>query len=129
MLPMSPSPVSGRDRGAVAIMVAVALPLLAAFVALAVDVGHAYLVRNQLQNAADAAAMAGARALDGTPIGNAAARLSAMDFAARHNADGRSVQIDLNLGNAPGGDTVLGRWHLEGKPPWFEVIASPDLHA
>jgi len=46
-------------RGAVAVYVAILLIVFIGFVALAVDIGYVMVVRNQLQNAADAAALAG----------------------------------------------------------------------
>jgi Flp pilus assembly protein TadG len=49
---------------AVALTVALLLPILIGFVGLAVDFGHAWEVRCQLHYAADAAAMAGVRDLD-----------------------------------------------------------------
>jgi len=52
-----------NDRGAVAAMVAVFLMVLLAFGAAALDVGHALVARNELQNVSDAAALAGTRAL------------------------------------------------------------------
>src|SRR5688572_17468165 len=51
------------QQGVVAVMVAVVLIVLLAMAAMALDVGHALVARNQLQNASDAAALAGARAL------------------------------------------------------------------
>ena len=51
------------QRGAVAVTVAIMLLALLGITALALDVGHALVARNQLQNASDAAALAGARAL------------------------------------------------------------------
>ncbi|MDE1942830.1 MAG: hypothetical protein KGI47_06770 [Betaproteobacteria bacterium] len=48
------------QRGAVALIVAGVLVGLLAVVALAVDIGHLLVVRNQAQNAADAAALRGA---------------------------------------------------------------------
>ncbi|MDE2341918.1 MAG: hypothetical protein KGL63_00770 [Betaproteobacteria bacterium] len=48
------------QRGAVALIVAAALVGLLAIVALAVDIGHLLVVRNQAQNAVDAAALRGA---------------------------------------------------------------------
>ena len=49
-----------KQRGAVALIVAASLVALLSIVALAVDVGHVMIVRNQAQNAADAAALHGA---------------------------------------------------------------------
>lgn len=49
-----------KQRGAVAIVAAASLVALLSIVALAVDMGHVMIVRNQVQNAADAAALHGA---------------------------------------------------------------------
>ncbi len=48
-----------HQRGAIAVLVAVTLAMLLGFTALAIDVGYLFVVRNELQNAADAAALAG----------------------------------------------------------------------
>ena len=55
-------PLRGK-RGVVAVYVAIILVVLIGFVALAVDVGYMMVVRNQLQNAADASALAATRQL------------------------------------------------------------------
>ena len=47
-----------RQRGAVAILVAVAMIVLLGFIGLAVDGGHLYLTKTELQNSADACALA-----------------------------------------------------------------------
>src|SRR5260221_14560547 len=52
--------------GQALVLVAIALVALIGFAALAIDVGHAYAQRRQLQNAADAAALAGARLVCGS---------------------------------------------------------------
>ncbi len=52
-----------RERGSVLIFVAVSLAACLAFAVLAIDVGAIFVTRVQLQNAADAAALAGASAL------------------------------------------------------------------
>ena len=52
-----------NQQGAVAVTVAIVLMVLLGMTALALDMGHALVARNQLQNASDAAALAGARAL------------------------------------------------------------------
>lgn len=72
-----------RQRGAVAIMVAVSMIVLLAAVGLALDAGLAYLVKARLNAAVDSAALAGARAVT---AGNnqaeqtASARTAAQDF-------------------------------------------------
>src|SRR5947209_19738598 len=59
-----------RRRGAVLALVAVGLIGLITMVALAIDIGMVAVARNQCQNAADAAAMAGARTLSGDSDNN-----------------------------------------------------------
>ena len=49
-----------NHRGATAVIVAICLTMLVGFAALAVDVGYLYATRNELQNTADAGALAGA---------------------------------------------------------------------
>jgi Putative Flp pilus-assembly TadE/G-like len=51
------------QRGSTIVFVVLVLPVLLAFAALAIDMGRAFVVKNELQNAADAAALAGASAL------------------------------------------------------------------
>lgn len=52
-----------RQKGAVLVLSALAIPMLFATTGLAIDLGSAYLWHTSLQNAADAAALAGANAL------------------------------------------------------------------
>src|SRR5690348_14198008 len=52
-----------RQRGTAALVFMLMLTFVFAAGAFALDVGHALVVRNELQNAADAGALAGARAL------------------------------------------------------------------
>jgi hypothetical protein len=49
--------------GAIAVVIALLLPVLFGFAGLAVDIGHIYAVDSQLKNAADAGALSGAKAL------------------------------------------------------------------
>ena len=57
-----------KERGAVAIMVALALVALIGFVGLALDLGKLYVVKSELQNSADSCALAAARELTGATI-------------------------------------------------------------
>src|SRR6478736_322776 len=59
-----------RRDGAVLPLVTVCLVGLVGFVALAIDVGMMAVARTQAQSAADVAALAGARALDGKSANN-----------------------------------------------------------
>lgn len=61
----TPVPARGqRQRGAVAIMLGLSIFVLFGFMALVIDLGRTYVVRTELQNAADAAALAGAKDLN-----------------------------------------------------------------
>ena len=87
------------------------LPIIVAFFALAIDIGYYYVVRNELQNAADAAALAGAENLVRNIID-----LTSPDFnTARTKA--LSV-IPLNQANNNAlidGQIVNGYWDVTGK--------------
>ncbi len=77
--------VGGRgERGAIAIVFAILCSLLFAFAALVVDLGNARDVRRQAQNAADAAALAGANAIynsSDVASGKAAAGAAVQNYA------------------------------------------------
>lgn len=53
-------PVFNNQRGGVAVIVAITLGVLLSFLALAIDVGYMFTTKNELQNAADSAALAAA---------------------------------------------------------------------
>ena len=83
-----------------------------AIVSLAVDVGHARLVKNQLQNAADAAArFAGA----GMQTGISTARSNAVIAAGNNTADGTPVILDPNI------DVEFGTWDRSART--FTVLS------
>lgn len=62
-------PVRQLQRGAVMIVFGASIFILFGFMALVIDLGRTYVVRTELQNAADAAALAGAKQLDQTAAG------------------------------------------------------------
>src|SRR5262245_23821807 len=68
-MPMRRTFGAGRRAGAVLPLVTVCLVGLIAFVALAIGIGMMAVARTQAQSAADVAALAGARTLDGS-VGN-----------------------------------------------------------
>lgn len=100
-----------NNKGVVVVYVAIGIIVLIGFVGLAVDLGYMYVVKGQLQNAADAAALAGAAKLDGTTSTiQTDARTEAVSFALKNKAAGQDVTIDPNAGNAVTGDVVVGNW-------------------
>jgi len=96
-----------RVRGVVLVWVAVFLLLLVLILGLALDTAKVFLVSHQLQNAADAAALAGVRVIKEDPNN---ARLIAIDIAKLNFADGNSVLLGFNWDNLPEGDIVAGRY-------------------
>lgn len=91
-----------RQSGAVAIIVALSLPVLVGFAGLALDLGHLYVEKTELQNATDACALAASRELTCDPAaGPCAASFllnaenSGLTVAARNNVDfqGNAVAI------------------------------------
>lgn len=92
------------ERGQSIILVALALIVLLGLVALSLDGGYAYANRRVAQNAADAAALAGARELC---MGNEedAARAQAIAYAAANNVTLEESDIVINGKNI----TVTGR--------------------
>lgn len=73
------------QQGAVAIMVGLTLFILVGMLALVIDLGHLYLAKTGLQNGADAAALAGAKELNGTADGITAAKAKAIEVARQNN--------------------------------------------
>src|SRR3977135_3264767 len=79
MLARLPDKIDGRRRGTVLPVVAVSLVCLCGFVALAIDLGMVALAKTECQNAADSAALGGAR----PRAGSASPTLSAAPSAAQ----------------------------------------------
>lgn len=111
-------PVMHDTRGAVAVVVAIMMVILLSFGALALDISNAMIARNELQNVADASALAGARQLgviyqalpQGTAyntyqLSNPSAVVNAATAVALQN-QARQVAIALNAA-----DIVIGVWN------------------
>ena len=99
-----------NQRGAVAIIVGISIFMLVSFGALAVDISHLHVARNELQNAADAGALAGARVLyndDGTAV-NTGANQEAYDTATANKSERTAVEVNWVSGND--GDVQRGHW-------------------
>jgi Flp pilus assembly protein TadG len=116
-----------NNRGQVLVLVAFALIVLIGFAALAIDIGYFYHTKNQLQGAADAAALAGAIKMDGTnDTIQLPARQEAWKFACKNKAAGEAVYLvtksSTNCDSPPASglneannatdedDIVLGNW-------------------
>jgi Flp pilus assembly protein TadG len=90
-----------KRRGAVSVLVAIALVALLGLVASSIDLGRVAMARQQLQNAADAAALAGASALQ-QGMNAAAGKQAAVETAAANAVLGTPVTLDPNV------DVVIG---------------------
>ena len=118
-----------RDTdGAVAVMAALGLLAFLGIASVAIDLGQLYFVRNQLQNAADAAALAAA----GNLIKDAGGGVAKRDANAASQAAMTVAQRQSQLSNLPavdpGGRTDLtltfGVWNIDAGNPqtaWTEV--------
>ena len=131
-------------KGVSAILVAIFLPVLIGFAALAIDVGYMYTTKNELQNIADAAALAGAGELGRIYLAmdpnlqavyeieeesedEGRIKDAASDVAELNDAAGLSITIDDS-------DIFIGRWDFENRtfgalteqPDAIRVIARRD---
>jgi len=97
-----PLPSACRSRrGSALVYVTASMVALLAFVSLAVDLGHVYVVRSELQTAADAAARYG---VTGIESGVATAQSYAANAASENKSDGVGVVIDATT------DIEFGKW-------------------
>lgn len=81
------------------VFLALIMVVLVGFLGLAVDVGHLYLVKGQLQNAADAAALAGAGIMCQGMGDVSQVRSETLNFVAKNKSDGVSLaDAEIQLG-------------------------------
>jgi len=102
-----------NERGISLVYVAFALTALIGMAALAIDLGYFYVVKGQLQNASDAAALAGASGLKGiggiSPYRNeSTARIRAQFFAQQNKAGNSPVLLSTDPTKD---DIVIGCWN------------------
>ncbi len=95
-------------RGAVLIWTALVSLALVGILGWMIDLSYGCLTSEQLQAAADGAALAGAEQVQQN---QSAARQAAVTIAAANRAGGASVQLSQNTSNASGGDVVLGTFN------------------
>jgi hypothetical protein len=104
---------NGGSPGAIMPLTAAILVAAIGCLALVVDLGYIYLVKSELQRAADAGAVAGALGLQGVAVGVsgpqpltpdcARALTAAQTVVAANKADGAALQL-------PASDVTFGRW-------------------
>ena len=104
-----------RNEGATIVLVAVGLVAFMSVAALAVDIGYLMVARNELQNAADSAALAAARYIGRTLQGKTQSQQQSYQFTQDAIA---AVAADAATKNTAGGtsvtlaaaDIVVGNW-------------------
>jgi Flp pilus assembly protein TadG len=107
------------ENGVTLILFAFLLVMFVAFAAMAVDIAHLYVVRNELKNAADAGALAGARCLydyacGGVSTGSGSVNTTANQIAASaalaNNSEKVAVEVNWTEGQNDGSDVERGHW-------------------
>lgn len=125
------------EKGVAAILVAIGLLAFLGFAALAVDTSHFVIVANELKNASDAGALAGARYLyfdqnDNYLNGNVNpnANSIARDTATKHYSEKAIVEVAWTGANDPNVDDVLrGHWSFSsGQFTASNATTAPTLH-
>lgn len=120
-----------KQRGAVAVITGLAAVILVAFLGLTVDLGHAYVGTSELQNAADAAALAGAKELNQTAAGVTAAVNKAIAIAAQHNYNFStpvSITIDnIRVGSCPNPSTTNTFGRPASRSPSCSFVAASSI--
>lgn len=109
------------QRGIVLPLLAVSMVTLIGFMGLALDLGYVYMVRNELQDAADAAALAGAGKLfsgsSTTPTFTVASARASSAIALLNN---RAANAALTTGTI-----TTGYWNLTGSPAGVHATPTP----
>jgi Flp pilus assembly protein TadG len=128
-----------RDQRGVTIVIVAGLTVMfVAFVALSVDIAHLMVVRNELKNAADAGALAGARRLyfeDGSAVNFAANQVA---FRAATDNDSERIAVEVIDPDSNSGDVQRGHWSFATQtftpsnndtPPDLWDVSSAELDA
>ena len=100
-----------RQHGVVMIVFGLSLAVLIGFLALVIDLGRTYVVRTELQNAADAAALAGAKELNQTLAGVTSAVNFAIAMAAQNKHKFSTPVVitiaNISLGSSPDDSSMV----------------------
>lgn len=94
-----------QRRGAIVVLAAILAVVMLGFMAFAIDLGYLFLVRTQLQAAADSAVLAAAAS---THLTRAQMEAVAQQYASYHQAAGRTVVLNP-------ADIEYGNWDVESR--------------
>ncbi|HEV3309701.1 MAG TPA: pilus assembly protein TadG-related protein [Chloroflexota bacterium] len=111
-----------RSRGAILPLAAISIIVLCAFLALAIDLGLLAVARAQVQDAADAAAIAGARSLNGSTGSNlATSTANAITQATRNTILGTKIVASEVA-------VLQGTWHYNYQAQTFTPAFPPGAN-
>lgn len=88
-----------RQRGAVAIIVGLSIFVLIGIIGLAIDLGRLFVVKTELQNAADSCALAAARELDGNTDALTRATNAGITVGTRNRVDLQRAPVSVQAGD------------------------------
>jgi Flp pilus assembly protein TadG len=103
---MLPRDARRGERGAAAVLTAILIVVLVMFLAMVINTGHMHLIRSELQNATDAAALAAAKELNGLQTGIDQAGTQAYNYAAAHETD-KGLPVTIEQAS----DVIFGHWN------------------
>lgn len=120
-----------NNRGVTAIVTAIMIFSLIGFAALAIDIGHLYATRNELQNIADAAALAGAGYLGSVYKGLSFAEQKTKTFTQEEVAavvkavalQNKAAGLNISINDE---DIRIGEWNQDTKDISPETLTAPD---
>ncbi|WP_223502737.1 TadG family pilus assembly protein [Pseudomonas sp. BF-R-24] len=116
-----------NQQGAVLILAVLALPILLGFSALAIDYAYAYVVRNELQNAADATALAGTGCIyPRIECGNSTS--SAPDFTTASSRANTALALNKTANaTITNGSIVTGYWNVTNPSSGMQISPGASL--
>jgi len=114
------------ESGAVALTFALMLTVLCGFVALALDIGHIYMVRSELQRTADAGALAGAMGL--VPYTGTSNNQTPNWLQARQKAleiiNNTANKVDNQTASITEDSVQYGYWLLNPPPAYTQTLST-----
>jgi Flp pilus assembly protein TadG len=111
-----------EKKGISLVLIALLLAVLFMLAGLAIDISYMYYVKNQLQVAADAAALAGVALISNSnDLVQANARAEAIIFAAKNSAAGIPVEVITDNTNtlSDNNDITVGNWNATRDPKYL----------
>jgi hypothetical protein len=118
---------SRQERGAALILFAVLIPVMMGIIGLVLDGGRVFIMNNEQQDLADAAALAGARELDGTEAGKVAAEAAARGLIDGINPRGLTEGADgVQIDTIRFCETLAPIVPADGFDPWNACILADE---